>query len=393
MIKALFLIGSLLFPGLTAQTSVAVSGRVAAPEAAKGRVMRVALTNVSTSETLTTIVDDDGAFEFSKVTPGSYTVRAFAAISFSQPMPLTVGPNDVSNVAIRLPEPKQINGRIIVQGNLPSSVPLPRVAFALAPFAGIPVSAANLPVNAQPDGTFDIALPEGERQISLAAGSVPGGYKVASVTYGTTDLLKNPIRVTRAENAEVRVTFDASAIVPVKVSGRVANLLSTQGVRVVLMNPTFGSFEASVNPDGSFLFPRVLPGNYTARLSLSGLTAARTVAVGAADVADIVINYPREFIVGGHVIVEGAGTAEPPQVTIEARDAKTPANPSRTATSITNGVLLMNVKDGEYNVTVRTLPAGYRVKSIMFGTTDLQKQPLKIDGPVTWEIIVRLVRE
>jgi len=203
--------------------------------------------------------------------------------------------------------------------------------------------------------------------------------------------LTNPIHVSRTDNAELRVTLDASAIFPVKVGGRVANLLTTQGIRVVLTNPSFGSFEASVNPDGSFLFPRVIPGNYVARLSLSGLTAGRAVTVGNQDVTDIVINYPREFVVGGHVIVEGAGTAEPPPVTIEAKDAKNPTGPSRTATSITNGVLLMNVKDGEYNVSVRTLPAGYRVKSIMFGTTDLQNATLKIDGPVTWEVIVRLV--
>ena len=163
MIKALFLIGSLLFAGPVAQTSVAVSGRAVAAEATKGRVMRVALTNSSTSETLTTIVDDDGTFEFSKVSPGSYTVRAFAAISFSQPMPLTVGQTDVTDVALRLPEPKQINGRIIVQGNVPSSVPLPRIAFALAPFAGIPVSAANQASSPPPS----------HRPTCICAGSAP----------------------------------------------------------------------------------------------------------------------------------------------------------------------------------------------------------------------------
>jgi hypothetical protein len=51
---------------------------------------------------------------------------------------------------------------------------------------------------------------------------------------------------------------------------------------------------------------------------------------------------------------------------------------------------MLNLKDGEYNISVRNIPAGYQVKSIMYGTFDLQKVPLKIDGPVTWEIIVRL---
>jgi len=52
---------------------------------------------------------------------------------------------------------------------------------------------------------------------------------------------------------------------------------------------------------------------------------------------------------------------------------------------------MLNVKDGEYNISVRSVPSGYQVKSITYGTTDLQKAPMKIDGPVTWEIIVRLV--
>ncbi len=51
---------------------------------------------------------------------------------------------------------------------------------------------------------------------------------------------------------------------------------------------------------------------------------------------------------------------------------------------------MLNVKDGEYNIAIRDVPSAYQVKSVMYGTTDLQKQPLKIDGPVTWEIIVRL---
>jgi hypothetical protein len=37
-----------------------------------------------------------------------------------------------------------------------------------------------------------------------------------------------------------------------------------------------------------------------------------------------------------------------------------------------------------------TVPAGYTLKSMQYGTIDLQKAPLKIDGPITWEIVVRL---
>jgi len=86
-----------------------------------------------------------------------------------------------------------------------------------------------------------------------------------------------------------------------------------------LMSPLLGSVEASVNPDGSFAFSKVIPGNYAARLSLSGLSAAASIAVRDRDVTDVVINYPREFIVTGHTIVEGPLGGPPAQVVLEAK--------------------------------------------------------------------------
>src|SRR5262249_10276099 len=157
--------------------------------------------------------------------------------------------------------------------------------------------------NAEPDGSFRIALPEGERQLSVVAGTIPPGYKLTSLTYGTTDLMKNPIRITSADTAELRVILDATAMTPVKVSGRVADLLTAQGVRVVLANSVFGSVEAPISPDGSFAFSKVLPGTYIARLSLSGLSAGTQITVTDRDLTDVLITYPRRFIVAAHVIV------------------------------------------------------------------------------------------
>jgi hypothetical protein len=256
---------------------------------------------------------------------------------------------------------------------------MPRLAFT--------VGGAPLPANPQQDGTFTITMPEGERQISVLPASVPAGYMLTSFTYGTTDLLKNPMRIATADTAHLNVGFNARAVKPVNVSGRVTGLLTTRGVRVVLMNPVLASTEASVNPDGSFHFSGIIPGNYNARLSLSGLTAGTSISVGERDVSDAVIEYPRQFVVTGHVLVEGGNAANPPQITVE---AKPPTGRATTANGVGNGVIMFTLKDGEYNVSVRDVPSGYQVKSIVYGTTDLQKEPLKIDGPVTWEIIVRL---
>ena len=387
MFKALLLAVPFFVQGVNSTPpSVQVSGRVIADNATGTRVIRVAMSSAAGAEPLTAIVDSDGSFEFSRVLPGTYSAFAFTATSVSAPVPLTVGGANLTNLTIRLPAPKDVSGRIIVQGD----VRMPRLAFFLASLSGIPASSATLPVNPEPDGSFRIGLPQGERQISVVAGTIPPGYKLASLTYGATDLLKNPLRIAPTDGEELRVVFDATAITRVNVSGRVIGLLTTQGVRVVLTNPLLGSVEASVNSDGSFAFSNVIPANYNARLSLSGLPVFKAIAVGNRDVTDVIITYPREFVVTGHTIVEGAFTGPPPQVVLEARDA-TGTGVSRTSNIANSEVIMLNVKDGEYNVSVRSVPSGYQVKSITYGTTDLQKAPLKIDGPVTWEIIVRLV--
>jgi len=332
-------------------------------------------------DAITTIVDDDGAFEFAKVLPGSYTAIAYSSASVSAPVNLKIGATDISNVALLLPAPKEVSGRITVQNNFP----LPRIGFALAPLPGIPNSNANVPVAMQPDGSFKVSLPLGERRLTITGG-LPQGYKLAAFTYGTSDLSNNLLQIASTDKAELRVTFDTSAVTTVNVSGRVNGLLTTQGVRVVLMNQALGNVEAAVQADGSFAFSRVLPGNYNARLSLSGLSAATQVVVRNQDINNVVITYPREFVVAGHVIVEGAATAAP-QLTVEAKSASL----SRSSSIVNRGVIMLQLKDGEYNITVRNIPEGFQLKSVMYGTTDLQKSPLKIDGPVTWEIVVRLV--
>jgi hypothetical protein len=355
---------------------VKVRGRVTAANASAQQPSSVTMTSPSAADTLTAPLQQGGSFEFERVLPGTYTAHTLPLTSMSATGTLTVGASDVANFEIRAPQPKDIRGRVVIEGN----VPMPRLAFN--------VGGAPLPANPQQDGTFTITMPEGERQISILPASVPAGYTITSFTYGTTDLLKTPMKIAAADTMQLNVGVNATAVKPVNVSGRVTGLLTTRGVRVVLMSPILASTEASVNPDGSFHFSGIIPGNYTARLSLSGLTAGTPISVNTRDITDAVIEYPRQFVVTGHVLLEGSGAANPPQITLEAKPATGRAT---TADGPGNGVIMFTLKDGAYNVTARNVPSGYQVKSIMYGTTDLQKEPLKIDGPVTWEIIVRLV--
>ena len=364
---------------------VKVSGRLNSGTAKTTSTTSVTMTGSPTADVLNVPVKADGSFEFPRVLPGSYTAFAVTDSRASAPANVTVGATDVVNVSLRMPALKEVSGRITVQGN----VPMPRVFFSLAPVgASLPGGSTNVPANPQQDGTFSVQLPEGDRQISVVLNTIPAGYKLASFTYGTTDLLKNPLKVALTDKTELRVGFDATAVTPVSVSGKVTGLLTTQSVRVVLMSPVLSSIEAAVNPDGSFSFSKVIPGNYNARLSLSGLSASRPVTVSNKDVTDVNIVYPREFVVTGHVLVESEVAGPPPQIVLDAKSAAT----TRSSQMVNGAVIILNLKDGEYNVSARSIPTGYQLKSITYGTTDLQKAPLKIDGPVIWEVIVRLTR-
>jgi TonB family protein len=59
----------------------------------------------------------------------------------------------------------------------------------------------------QPDGKFTIQMSEGGFQVSV---TVPG-YTVKSLTYGTTDLTRENMKVTAADTADLKVVLDTTA--------------------------------------------------------------------------------------------------------------------------------------------------------------------------------------
>jgi hypothetical protein len=93
------------------------------------------------------------------------------------------------------------------------------------------------------------------------------------MTYGTSDLLTQPLNVT--EPSELRITLSLNADVkPGSVNGHVIGLNPNHGsVQIVLSGVTaFSSFESNVDSFGSFNFSDVPQGAYV--LSLQGAIAA-----------------------------------------------------------------------------------------------------------------------
>jgi hypothetical protein len=241
-----------------------------------------------------------------------------------------------------------------------------------------------LMIRPQIDGTFRVQLRPGEYRVGTPAG-LPPGYTLQSIMYGGVDLLRSPLKISTDDSTELLINLAINGPSPaVSVSGRVTGIAPGQFPRISLREPTGGelsaALETSVGADGSFTFPKVLPGRYIVYLRLRAVTQ---VTVGTSNVTGVIVAVPQDILVSGHVIAEGA-QAIPPAVVVEGNGK--PA----TAQNRNTGTFILTLEKGENSISVRNIPEGYRLKSITYGDVDLQKQPLKLDGPANWDIIVRL---
>jgi hypothetical protein len=155
-------------------------------------------------------------------------------------------------------------------------------------------------INPQPDGTFRLTLLEGEQRIGNVSG-LPPGYALKSLTYGSTDILKNPLKVAASDSFELRATITTSSATPVHVSGRIEgvdlNTLTSTPVRVTMTSPSFPvPLTVDVRPGGTFEFFRVYAGNYRILTETAPTPTQRffvPVNVGGKDITGLVVTVPK----------------------------------------------------------------------------------------------------
>jgi hypothetical protein len=125
------------------------------------------------------------------------------------------------------------------------------------------------------------------------------------LTSGSSYLLSDPLRISGADPAEIRVTFvTTTPSTWCKLSGRVVGLDAgaESTARVVLLGEVMANINAPVNPDGSFEFPKVLPGRYIARVVANSgeITAA---AQRRRDISDNIITVTDKDLSGIEITV------------------------------------------------------------------------------------------
>ena len=138
-----------------------------------------------------------------------------------QQVTLIVPNRDLLGIELALPITKEVSGRIIVEdgGPLPrptlmmtptvddkatatTATPVPSLAQLLVTSSNVRMGQTPVNLTIQQDGTFKASLPEGQYQLSVnipSNGTPP--YSVKSFTYGTADLLKDPLKVATSDSA------------------------------------------------------------------------------------------------------------------------------------------------------------------------------------------------
>jgi hypothetical protein len=265
---------------------VKVSGRVRGLDASRG-ALRVALESGVTS-TIETYVDAEGKFEFPVVLQRTrYTARLLPADDAASAPRISVEDKDVTNVEIVAPLKREVTARIVVEGNYP----VPSVALSLS----AKDNSMTVVIRPEPDGSARIKLPEDERTVGQLSG-LPIGYSLKSITYGSTDLRKQPLRLAESAAAELRIVLQVDPDVPWgSLRGKVTGFDPEKGsVRIVLNGVTaFARFESTLNADGSFNFARLPQGTYMPTLegavNASALTPG-SITVSGTDLAGIEIS-------------------------------------------------------------------------------------------------------
>ena len=367
---------------------VKVSGRVTGYKATEIALLRTG----TSSDTQFIIPKPDGSFEFGSVLPGNYNLEADTYLGVVSTTITVVTGKDLTNVEIHTPAARDIPGRVVINDSFK-----PRVGFGILQAnrpSNAPPLRAQFTASTSPDGRFTLVLPAGENRLVFDANLIPPGFALKSATYGPLDILANPIKVAVNDTSELTLTFEPADVKPVSVSGRINGLRSATNAHIMLIaTATNAAIDASVNPDGTFIFPRVFPGQYQARFSFNSAQAQSTVSVGNSNKTDVVLNYSRQFMLTGQIVMDGLPVDTAPlPVTVEIRRSNG-AGPPITSRSTVDGVIRVMVSDGELTFAVRDLPAGYKVKSFTYGDLDVLSNPVKLDDPPIWTFVLKIVRQ
>jgi hypothetical protein len=240
----------------------------------------VTLSGSKVEEFLEVPARKDLTFEFGRVPPGRYLLSTYPPPAGLMPIAVIVSNADVVGLELTSPPTHVVSGKIVVQ----NGGPVPDGILSLYNIQSYISAKIN------PDGTFTANVHAARHTIDVAG--MPVGYSLLSVQSGTTDITKG-FTVGTADMSGLVVTITAPVLRP-KVIGRVEGLSGARltSAKVQMNGPVFGTLEASIQPDGSFVLPIVVPGLYSVKLSQVAEFQPMKLVVTNQAVTEVTLNVP-----------------------------------------------------------------------------------------------------
>lgn len=214
--------------------------------------------------------DVDGSFGFRNLPPGTYSTEVLYSGFRTASDTVVVEDLPLTDIALSV-SASQISWRILSEDGTPFPTPDIFGEVMITAVNGTSGSASkSFPMV---PGTSETFVQIGEYRFSLR--TIPEEYTVQSITAGSADLLKQPLKAAGKEvqRIEVKVkprpaTGPAAPSAGVRVSGAASGVLAGNPLpadRVVLCCFDSGPFQrmsAAVTDGGAFAFSSVPPGNY-----------------------------------------------------------------------------------------------------------------------------------
>jgi hypothetical protein len=329
---------------------------------------------------LTARVAPDGSFEFLQVRPGNYWIDVDQAPG-TPSMDVTVAGTDISGIEIAVAPVFAVTGILSVEGGRAR----PDVTVK---FDGDDYNAET----EVKDGKFTELLPPGEYRVQVTG--VPTGYYLQSIVAGSRDLTANPLKITASDAANITMTLGVSS--GVTVSGRIKPYEDTpQSPQRVILARRAGRerFEASIKPDGSFEFPKVMPGAYNARVVMTRnvWSPPTPLTVPTKDLRDLEITIPASVKISGRVVVDGDGPA--PKFALSLTHVSSSQVIQLEINALSDGTFSVTLPEGAYRLKTdasdeKRIPKAYLLRSLTYGRNDLLKESFVVSDKEHAEIQV-----